>query len=91
MAAIDWIKARTKVVTDEPLVIEGVTYEVETHLFQGHLPRPMIRSAARAELECTDETANGGGAVNEVIAVHAKSGFTEYSRTTYTPQNKAAA
>jgi|GEM_PF-6732980 len=76
--AIDWIKARTTIKTEESLTVEGVEYAVETEFFAGHLPRQMIRAAAKATLE-------SGDFVNEVLAVHAKSGFTEYSRTTYTP------
>lgn len=78
MSAMDWIKARTTTKTDEPLTVEGVTYSVTREVFAGHLPRPMIRAAAKAPLVSTDLE-------HETLTVHAKSGFTEYSRTIYTP------
>ncbi len=79
MTALTWIKERTERRNEEALVVEGVTYDVTSEVFSGHLPRNMIRAATKESLEVSDT-------VNEVIAVHAKSGFTEYSRTVYTPR-----
>lgn len=79
--AIDWIKARTTTKTDEPLIVDGVLFDVEIDFFAGHLPRQMVRAASKAALEYTETSER---VVNEVLAVHVKSGFAEYSRTTYT-------
>ena len=76
--ALNWIKERTVTKTDEPITVEGVTYEITTEVFAGHLPRRMISALAKAPRETSD-------LVNEVVRVNARTGFTEYFRTVYTP------
>ena len=81
--ALNWIKARTKTITDDPIAVDGVIYDIKRDVFSGHLPRRMISAVAKAPLASTDT-------MTEVLVCHAKSGFTEYTRTTYTPRTAAA-
>ena len=77
-AALNWIKERTVTKTDEPITVEGVTYEITIEFFAGHLPRRMNSELAKAPRET-------GDLVNEVVRTNPKTGFTEYSRTVYAP------
>lgn len=79
MGALNWIKERTETKADEPLTVEGVTYDVERSTFTGRLPRRMIAQLCKEKLEVTDT-------VYETVYVERKSGFTQFTRTTYTPR-----
>lgn len=76
MTALNWIKERATSVTDEPIEVEGVFYNIERLHFSGRLPARMIREVSKALAVNTDLQ-------TESINVVVRNNSVEYNLTTY--------